>query len=138
MPIVYDADYVKQAVQIAVGQIDSTLEGIDTAMGDSAVDAGRPSAADIAALFFMKQQEFTAATYTYPGTGMTCPACGGSGQTMHDLTQTPQQCPNCAGTGQVKNVVTGSPWILMMDFAENGKDFTAPFNRFVARNSGGI
>jgi hypothetical protein len=58
MALTYDGDYVKQVVEIGVGEIDETLEGIDEAFGKSAVGMKEPSAQDLASFFFHQQVMF--------------------------------------------------------------------------------
>lgn len=104
MPIVADSEFVQSAVEIAVGEIDATLESIDVAMGNDAVGMGNPTAQELAAFVFHQQVLFPPQQFQYPD-----------------------------GT-----VVTGSPWILALQYCENGQEWLGRFTRFVARISGGI
>lgn len=102
MAIVYDADYVKTVADLAEADLQSIVQGVAYAAGDSAVGMEPPSAQELAAFFFHQSTMYPPQTFIYP-----------DGHT-----------------------VTGSPWILALEFCENGQDWVSRFNRFVARNGG--
>lgn len=66
MALVYDPDYITQVVDIGVGEIDETLEGVDEAFGKGAVGMKNPSAQDIASFFFHQNVLYPPQLFQYP------------------------------------------------------------------------
>lgn len=100
MAITYDSKYQLQVVDLAKGEGQAMIDGLNETLGTSPSGAAVPNDAQLAAFFFHQQVMYPPEQFTFPD----------------------------------GHQVFASPWILALEFTENGNEWLGKFDRFLKKN----